>query len=107
MASPAALPAAAIIVMTAAIVVTTAAEAVTTAIIVVSVAPGKAKTPFRLCIIHRSGSNINRLLADVNGLRAGVNNTLKNGNGPVNVNRLRCGLKRDTDTDIAAAVSRY
>lgn len=79
------------------------------AIIAVSAAPRrrKAHTKSRL-FIHRDAININRLCAGVNGLRAGVinNRLLKNRDGPINVNRLTCGLKRDADTDFAAPISR-
>jgi hypothetical protein len=84
-----------------------AVEATTTVMIVRYIAmsvttPRKAKTNFWLCI-HRGWININRLLANVNWLWAGgINNGLR-----INVNRLTCGLKRDTDTDFAAPVSRY
>jgi hypothetical protein len=90
-----------------------AAMAVVIAMIVVikaasAVAPGKAQTPCRLSI-HRGAININRLSAGVNGLRAGVINNLLliNGNGPINVDRLRCGLKREADADFGAAISCY
>jgi hypothetical protein len=74
------------------------------AIIAVSAAPRRRKAhtksrPF----IHRDAININRLLAGV------INNRLlKNRNGPINVNRLTCGLKRnaDTETIFAAPISR-
>jgi hypothetical protein len=77
----------------------------------------EAETDFRLGIIHRGGSNINRLRGDVNRLRSGVNNLLRagvndgliNGNGPINVNRLTFGLNGNTYTETisAIAISRY
>jgi hypothetical protein len=96
-----------IVVMAVVEVAVTVVEAVIIIFKAVSAgAPGKAQAPFRLSI-HGGGGNINRLSAGVNGLRAGVINNLLliNGNGPINVNRLTCGLKRDTDTEVAAAIS--
>jgi hypothetical protein len=102
MSAPAVASAIMIALMTAIIIVMTVIVAAITTIKAISAAPRKAKAPFRLCIIHRGGSNIN-------WLRAGVinNGLLINGNGPINVNRLTCGLKREADADFGAAISRY